>query len=224
MGLFTAKQERDLLIAAGLADFVTRGRITAGAYDLLKAAVTRAGPPVARGAGSALGATARFAGRAATRVAPVALPLVAAADAYEMGKRDAAESMAMGGPAYALQNIPNPFLINPTFGESIGVEPTVDIYTPALRVRKDVRKVSTYAKNVGKAMKAVKASAKGGPKGKLSSPKKTFRTVSKTVSKIMKGGTRPRSGITGVISKAVTGVFKKKPKRKKQRRKYTGRR
>ena len=220
MALLSQKQQRDLLIAAGLADFVTRGRITAAAYDVLKAAIVRSSPP----AGSALKATARFAGRAATRVAPVALPLVAAADAYEMGKRDAAESMAMGGPAYALQNIPNPFLINPTFGESIGVEPTVDIYTPALRVRKDVRKVSTYAKNVGKAMKAVKASAKGGPKGKLSSPKKTFRTVSKTVSKIMKGGTRPRSGITGVISKAVTGVFKKKPKRKKQRRKYTGRR
>ena len=164
-------------------------------------------PTAAEGAGSALGATARFAGRAATRVAPAALPVVAAADAYEMGKRDAAASMAMGGPGYALQNIPNPFYINPTFAETIGVEPvTADIYTPALRARK---KVSTYAKNVGKAMKAIKASTKGGPKGKLSSPKKTFRTVSKTVSRIMKGGTRPRGGITGVISKAVKGSFKK---------------
>lgn len=73
-------------------------------------------------------------------------------------------------------------------------------------------------------MKAIKASTKGGPKGKLSRPKNTFRTVSKTVSKIMKGGTRPRGGITGIISKAVKGTFKKKPKRKKQRPKYTRRR
>jgi hypothetical protein len=210
MALLSQKQQRDLLIAAGLADFVTRGRITAAAYDVLKAAVVRSSPP----AGSALKATARFAGRAATRVAPAALPVVAAVDAYEMGKRDAAASMAMGGPGYALQNIPNPFLINPTFGEAIGVEPTVDIYTPALKARK---KVSKYAKNVGIAMRAIKASTKGGPKGKLSSPKKTFRTVSKTVSKIMKGGTRPRGGITGIISKAVKGTFKKTRKPKKTR-------
>jgi len=52
MALLTAKQQRDLLIAAGLIDFVTRGKITAAAYDALKAVVTRAGPPVARGAGA----------------------------------------------------------------------------------------------------------------------------------------------------------------------------
>ena len=212
MALLSQKQQRDLLIAAGLADFVTRGRITAAAYDVLKAAIVRSSPP----AGSALKATARFAGRAATRVAPVALPAMAAIDAYEMGKRDAEASMAMGGPGYALQNVPVPTFINPTFAESIGVEPvTADIYTPALRARK---KVSTYAKNVGKAMRAVKASTKGGPKGKLSRPKNTFRTVSKTVSRIMKGGKRPRGGITGIISKAVKGSFKPKPKKTRSSR------
>ena len=210
----TQKEIAAFIVGHGIVDFVSGGKLSKIERNALWKVVKKLGPATVRTSGSALGAAGRVGLRVGSRVAPAALPVVAAVDAYEMGKRDAAASMAMGGPGYALQNIPNPFLINPTFGEAIGVEPTVDIYTPALRARK---KVSTYAKNVGKAMKAVKASPKGGPKGKLTSPKKTFRTVSKTVSRIMKGGTRPRGGITGVISKAVKGTFKRKPKRKKTR-------
>ena len=81
-----------------------------------------------------------------------------------------------------------------------------------------VTNTTDYARNVGKAMKAVKASTKGGRKGKLSNPRTTFKTVSKTVSKIMKGGTRPRGGITGIISKAVKGSFKRKPKKTRSSR------
>ena len=73
-------------------------------------------------------------------------------------------------------------------------------------------------------MKAVKRSNKGGAKGRLTNPKKTFKTVSKTVSKIMKGGTRPRTGVGAVISKAVKGVFKRKRKPKKTRSSRPGRR
>ena len=132
-----------------------------------------------------------------------------------MGRRDAELA---GSPAEYLQNIPVPQLASPKFAEDVGLPTKVDLLTPALRTRK---KVSKYARNVGKAMKAVKASSKGGPKGKLSNPKTTFKTVSKTVSKIMKGGTRPRQGIGSIISKAVKGSFKrkgKKPKKKRSRR------
>lgn len=209
----TQKEIAAFIVGHGIVDFVSGGKLSKIERDALWKVIKKLGPPAARGTGSALAATGRTALRAGARVAPVALPAMAAIDAYEMGKRDAAASMAMGGPSYALQNIPVPTFINPTFAEAIGVEaPTVDIYTPALRARK---KVSTYAKNVGKAMKAVKASTKGGPKGKLSNPRKTFRTVSRTVSKIMKGGKRPRGGITGVISQAIKGRFKKKSTRSK---------
>ena len=149
-------------------------------------------------------------GRAALRGTPAVGVALTGYDAYQRGREDAER-----GLPYALQNIPaypfmNPFvsdIIEHDTGRDVG---KLDIVTPALRVRK---KVSTYAKNVGRAMKAVKISAKGGPKGRISNPKKTFKTVSKTVSKIMKGGTRPRGGITGVISKAVKGSFKRKPKK-----------
>lgn len=151
----------------------------------------------------------------ATTVAPVALPAYAGYLGADLARRQ----YEAGGIEQALGNVPLPGVIQPAVAERLGLlgtplAPTVDLYTPTVAAK---RKVSTYAKNVGKAMKAVKQSAKGGPKGKLTSPKKTFKTVSKTVSKIMKGGTRARGGITGIISKAVKGTFKRKAKRKKRR-------
>lgn len=210
MPLLTDKQQRDLLIGAGLADFVTRGRITAAGYDALKAIILRGVPPTSRFTGrAALGV-----GKAAARRTPAIGMALTGYEAYERGRRDA----EMGLP-YALQNLPVYPLMQPGIGETVealgGPEGfgTLDVLTPALKVRK---KVSKYAKNVGKAMKAVKASAKGGPKGKISNPKTTFKTVSKTVSKIMKGGTRPRTGIGQVISRAVKGSFKKKRQKRKR--------
>jgi hypothetical protein len=204
MALLTAKQQRDLLIAAGLIDFVTRGKLTAGAFDALKAVVTRAGPPVARGTRT-LGAA----------VAPAALPLYGGYLGAEMARRQ----YELGGLEQALSNVPIGYPINPTAAEQLGVlgtplSPTVDLYTPVVKAKK---RVSTYARNVGKAMKAIKASAKGGKKGKLSNPKKTFSTVARTVSKVMKGGTRPKAGMGRIISKAVKGVYKKRRGKSKRR-------
>jgi len=73
---------------------------------------------------------------------------------------------------------------------------------------------STYNKAVSKAMKAVKASAKGGPKGKITNAKKTFGQVSKAVSKASKGGKLGTKGVTGVIKRSISGMFKPKPKRR----------
>jgi len=153
----------------------------------------------------------------ATRAAPVALPAYAGYLGADLARRQFEE----GGIEQALGNVPLPGVIQPAIAERLGLlgtplAPTIDLYTPAVRRKKQV---TTYAKNVGKAMKAVKASVKGGVKGTLSNPKKTFSTVSKTVSKIMKGGTRPRSGIGNVISKAVKGSYKKRTKRSKKKRK-----
>ena len=107
-------------------------------------------------------------------------------------------------------------LVNPQFAEDVGIPSggRVDILTPALRVRK---KASQYSKNVGKAMKAVKRYNKGGRKGRIANPRGTFKTVSKVVSMIMKGGKRPRTGVGAVISKAVKGSFKRTRKPKKTR-------
>ena len=62
---------------------------------------------------------------------------------------------------------------------------------------------TAHNRNVKKAMKAVKQSKFGGPKGKINNAKKVFGTVNKTISRIKKGAKVGRKGITGVIARAI---------------------
>jgi hypothetical protein len=78
------------------------------------------------------------------------------------------------------------------------------------------RKKSKYNRAVSAAMKAVKASTKGGKKGTISNPKSVFKTVSKAVSKVNKGAKASTKGITGIAARAarkILGKPKKKPKK-----------
>ena len=83
------------------------------------------------------------------------------------------------------------------------------------------KRTSMYNKAVSKAMKAVKKSTKGGPKGTLTNAKKTFGQVSKAVSKARKGGKLSPKGVTGVIKRSISGMFKAKPKRRTSSSKTT---
>jgi len=83
------------------------------------------------------------------------------------------------------------------------------------------KRKSIYNKAMAKAMKAVKASAKGGPKGKFTNAKKTFGQVSKAVSKASKGGKLSPKGVTGVIKRSISGMFKPKAKRRTSTTKTT---
>ena len=209
-GEFTNSELKGMLGAA-VADQVI-DVATFGALSRLKGkAFQKAVWPLVRGGGKVAARGAIGIGAAAARRTPAIGMALTGYEAYHRGREDAER-----GLPYTLQHLPAYPIMSPSLGEPFGEDVgTLDVLTPALKVRK---KVSKYAKNVGKAMKAVKASTKGGPKGKLSSPKTTFKTVSKTVSKIMKGGARPRGGITGIISKAVKGVFQKPQRRKKTKK------
>ena len=71
MALLSEKQQRDLLIFAGLADFLVGGKLTAAAKKAVVGAIKLATPvakPVARGTGA-------LALRGGAALAPVALPL-----------------------------------------------------------------------------------------------------------------------------------------------------
>ena len=90
------------------------------------------------------------------------------------------------------------------------------------------KRKSAYNKAMAKAMKAVKASAYDGKKGELRNPKKTFSTVAKAASRARKGSKLSSKGVTGVIKRSISSIFKKptKPKPKKKavrRRLYVGR-
>jgi hypothetical protein len=73
---------------------------------------------------------------------------------------------------------------------------------------------TAFNRAVSKAMKAVKASKFQGKQGMLKNPKKTFAMVSKTVSKVSKGGKVASKGVSGVIKRAAAKInFPTKSKR-----------
>lgn len=78
--------------------------------------------------------------------------------------------------------------------------------TAGKRVRKRVK--SKFNKAVSAGMKTVKASTSYGKKGKISNAKRAFSAVTKTASKINKGGKVAKSGITRKIGLAVKRILK----------------
>jgi len=167
--------------------------------------------PPGRMAMKAALAAAVTAGRAASPL--VARGAVAAAPSIARGITSPYTQipLAAGIGAYELQQ----------YLEETGVQEDVNVardrfiaalQPTAVKAKKRVR--STYNRAVSKAMKAVKKSTKGGPKGTLSNAKKTFGQVSKAVSRAKKGGKLSPKGVTGVIKRSISGLFKPKAKRR----------
>ena len=77
---------------------------------------------------------------------------------------------------------------------------------PAVAKRR--KKVSKFSKAVSAGMKTVKASTSYGKKGTINNAKKAFTAVTKTASKINKGGKVAKSGITRKIGLAVKRILK----------------
>jgi len=77
---------------------------------------------------------------------------------------------------------------------------------PAVAPRR--KKVSKFSKAVSAGMKTVKASTSYGKKGTISNAKRAFSAVTKTASKINKGGKVAKSGITRKIGLAVKRILK----------------
>ena len=77
---------------------------------------------------------------------------------------------------------------------------------PAVAPRR--KKVSKFSKAVSAGMKTVKASTSYGKKGTINNAKRAFTAVTKTASKINKGGKVAKSGITRKIGLAVRKILK----------------
>jgi len=167
MALLTNKQQRDLLVALGLIDFVTRGRVNAAAFDLTLATVKRVLPAAARVGGSV--------GMSAARAA---IPLVT--NPY----------LAGGALGYgALQTDPGQQLLESAAQSGADTRRSLDMALfniQALGEEKVKRTKSKFNKAVGAGMKAAKASTSYGKKGIISAPKKAFAAVTKLASKINK--------------------------------------
>jgi len=169
MALLTNKQERDLLLALGLLDFVTRGKVNAAAFDLTVATVKRVLPAAARVGGTAGLSIAGSAARAAIPI--VTNPYLAGA------------ALGYG----ALQTQPGQQLLEAA--EQSGAQTRRDLDVALFNLtsqaeQKVKRTKSKFNKAVSAGMKAVKDSASYGKKGIINAPKKAFKSVVSTAAKI----------------------------------------
>jgi hypothetical protein len=73
---------------------------------------------------------------------------------------------------------------------------------------KSKKATSKFNRSVSKGMKVLKASTSYGKKGVLNSPKKAFSVVTKTASRINKGGKVAKSGIKRKLGLAIKRILK----------------
>jgi len=167
MPLLTNKQQRDLLIALGLIDFVTRGKINAAAFDLTLATVKQVLPAAARVGGSV--------GMSAARAA---IPLVT--NPYLAGA-----ALGYG----ALQTQPGQQLLESAAESGAQTRRDLDVALFNLQAQaeqKVKRTKSKFNRAVSAGMKAAKSGTSYGKKGVINAPKKVFSTVTKMASRINK--------------------------------------
>ena len=176
MALLSDRQQRDLLIALGLLDFVTRGRVNAAAFDLSLATLKRVFPVAARAGVSVAGSVGR-----------AAIPI--------------ATNPYLAGAALGYGALQTP--MGQDFLEAAGERGRMDRirYEQALTdlsegVKSKVRKTkSKFNKMVSAGMKSIKSSTSYGKKGIVNAPKKAFKSVVGAASAVNRGKKLPKSGI-----------------------------
>ena len=212
----TEKQQRDLLILGGLADFVTRGKITAAGYDALKAVISAGGRAVFSGTRRAAPAVGRFTGRSALRAAgtigkiTMRHPVLTAGAIIYVNRDEAAELLREG---YDVVSGSDPFgdateiMERTRRPRQVPLDPFM--FEPRTAGAGVKRGKTAFNKAISVGMKAVKKSKNGGKSGKLTNAKKTFATVTKTASKILKGRKVSNRGVTGTAARAMRKVLKR---------------
>jgi len=206
MVLLSEKQQRDLLIVAGLADFLVGGKLTAAARTAVRAV-----PAAAKGAARFVPAVARTVGMVAMRHPYVAAGAVIYVAVTE---REKIRTLLEQGYDVIEERLPTPSL--PPSPGIPGVEEIITsgmvpqfipgpIPTP-VRMRATRRKASTFNKAVSAGMKAIKKSTSYGKRGVIKPAKKAFALVTKLASAKKKKKKAPKSGIRRRIWNAMKGL------------------
>lgn len=211
----TEKQQRDLLIGLGAADFITKGKITAKAYDAVLALAKAGGRALyggTRAAAPMVGRSALGLARTAGMVA-VKHPYLTAGAIIWVNREEAAQLLREGYEVVA-EETPGIFERTTSMGTPVDILEAMRRDRGIKRPREPgagaaVRRGTTkFNRAISLGMKAVKKSKNGGKSGKLTSPKKTFATVTKTASKILKGRKVSNRGVTGTAARAMRKILK----------------
>jgi len=209
MVLLSEKQQRDLLILAGLADLMVGGRITGLTKKALVGVLKKALPVAGR---AVVGAVPRALGTA--RLIAMRHPYVAAGALIYVGVTEREKIRALLEQGYDIveerlpETIPTPGIPRPGIP---GVEeiltgvprPISEFFAPRLPgLVKRRRKLSGFNRAVSQGMRAVKTSTSYGGKGKI----KPFSVVVKLASAKKKKKKAPKSGIRRRIWNAMKGL------------------
>jgi hypothetical protein len=201
----------ELAAVHGVSDFLLGGRLTNiekkaffGILGKLGTGARRATPSLARFAGRSAFGLARTAGMVAMKH-----PVLTAGAIIWVNRDEAAELLREG---YDVVSTSDPFgdaaeIMERTRGER--VMPPLDPFMRPRGAGAGVKRGKTmFNKSISAGMKAVKKSTKGGKRGRLTNPKRTFATVTKTASKILKGRKVSNRGVTGVAARAMRKILK----------------
>jgi len=200
----TEKQQRDLLIAVGLGDFLVGGKITAVTRKAVVGALKRILPAAGRAAVPAVASVART-GFGVGRLL-MYNPYIAGGTAIYVGitERERIKQMLDQGYEFmsqeAMTGPPLEFFQRDqaedfSGGRSFGVLPT----------QKRKKRPSKFNSAVSAGMKVVKGSTSYGKKGTIKPAKKAFTVVTKLASAKSKKRKAPKSGIKRKIWNAMRG-------------------
>ena len=193
-----------LAVGFGIADFFAEGKLSAPIGRATKAALRKAAPAIARGIiryGPAAVSTA-------ARVTPTGL-VASTAGVLAIQNREKIADLAAQGyqvVAPAAQGIAERALDPESFRPMGEPRDLLPIGGPIKRLTK--KRLSKFNQAIKAGMKAVKASTSYGKKGTINNAKKAFTAVTKTASKINKGGKVAKSGIQRKIGLAIKKVLR----------------
>jgi hypothetical protein len=219
-----------IAFGVGVVDFFMEGKLSAPISRAIKKGASAAAAKAFLNPGQVptMGAIGKEVGRAALRAAPrvagtglaigrtIALRhpvLTAGAVVYYTYKNrdELADLVRQGYDVVSDLPLFEPGAPRQTFEEVFerrGPNPVLDVLTGRKRPKK---RKSTYNLAVSKGMQALKKSTSYGKKGVLSTPKKAFGFVARTVSKLRKGKKVPSKGASGVVKRSIGKITVRKP-------------
>ena len=205
-----------IAFGVGVVDFFMEGKLSAPISRAIKKGASAAAAKAFLNPGQVptMGAIGKEVGRAALRAAPrvagtglaigrtIALrhPVLTAGAVvyYTYKNRDELADLVRQG-----YDVVSDLPVREAFDTAVetrGPNPVLDILT---RRKKPTKRKSTYNLAVSRGMQALKKSTSYGKKGVLSTPKKAFGFVARTVSKLLKGKKVPSKGASGVVKRSV---------------------
>jgi len=189
-------------------DIATFGAINRFTGKTLVSAVSRLGPLAGRAAvGTASVAGRSLIGAAAPIVGSAAFP-VAAGAALGYGALQTSQGQQLLEMAEERGRMDRIRLEQGLADFGVGARDTLSAIADLKAPIVGVRRSSVYNKAVSKGMKALKKSTSYGKKGILSTPKKAFGFVARTVSKLRRGKKVPSKGASGVVKRSLPGIKK----------------